>query len=814
MLNVRMNMAAAGAITEGGGGDEIFSSWYLPSIGELRLMYSELHQNELGGFSISGYGVYLSSNEVNATQCLVKAFGIEMPGVEAPFAKDGEGFPFGLKVRACRSFISETVYAVGDIGPGGGCVFYKDGNDYIEAAIEDQSESHIWSTIADQLVFDSEIGNGEDVFDGLLNTEMIIAQVIEVPASLVTAAQQCLEYELNGKTDWYLPSQGECQLMGDNLIVDEIVYNDWYLPSLAELLECYANYNFSFGPLEYWSSNEDADPDYAIVVRVDIGSSYPVIKTNGNMYVKPVRAFTSITHEFNYGDTGPGGGFIFYKDGNNYKEFAPNSYSNQATWTEAITDCSAYETIGPLYAGFSLGTAYWTSNEVAEDGVYASPDSHAVSVQFLWHTNTVSFSTYEKNYDGLYVRPIRSFTSSSPSYNVGDLGPGNGIIFNVDGDDYLEVGPVDILANRWSGIIDSIIGTTGIEIGDGLNNTNAIVDQVWTKFSAAQRCLDLVSGGKDDWFMPSLGELGLVYDTFPKTEDWYVPSKDELNLIYTELVLYSLGAFSTFYTYWSSSETSYNGAWQQSFTDGSQDPRNKADTLFVIGIRSFTSVSPSYAVRDIGPSGGYIIYKDGNNYIEAGVGSQGIFVGTTKSWSSLPEDEVGTTSTAIGEGKNNTDEIIAAGDTSGAAYTIDAVSTPKLLYDLLWSNYHSSSEVNFETVSSFNMADGSHYDYVGKNYDTYGLRAIRSFASVSPSYTVGDIGPGGGWVFYKNGDDYLEICSTDISMYAKWGNILEEIGTTSTNVGEGLNNSNEIAAQEPEEVIVDSAAKLCHDYTV
>lgn len=67
----------------------------------------------------------------------------------------------------------------------------------------------------------------------------------------------------------------------------------------------------------------------------------------------------------------------------------------------------------------------------------------------------------------------------------------------------------DDLFSIW-GCSNQSIESTYSSIGTGGENTKNIVDNCNSK-SAAQTCLSLVSGGYDDWFLPSKDELTKVY---------------------------------------------------------------------------------------------------------------------------------------------------------------------------------------------------------------------------------------------------------------------------------------------------------------
>jgi hypothetical protein len=126
-------------------------------------------------------------------------------------------------------------------------------------------------------------------------------------------------------------------------------------------------------------------------------------------------------------------------------------------------------------------------------------------------------------------------TASPPTftYKVGDTGPGGGIIFFVDrydeyaGFTYLEVAPVGSHVERtWSsGFFDDITETSNFVdapnayrrgLGGGFQNTAEIVAVATsdsTSENAAKYCDSLTLGGQSDWYLPSISELKLAFET-------------------------------------------------------------------------------------------------------------------------------------------------------------------------------------------------------------------------------------------------------------------------------------------------------------
>lgn len=114
-------------------------------------------------------------------------------------------------------WLSTRDYAIGDIGPAGGIIFYvnknyaNDGWRYLEAAPRDQSAGAPWGSFRVPIsgAYGSVIGTGRQ------NT-------LDIKAGCKTpgiAADLCLSYSLNGFRDWFLPSDSELAEMYVNLKV-------------------------------------------------------------------------------------------------------------------------------------------------------------------------------------------------------------------------------------------------------------------------------------------------------------------------------------------------------------------------------------------------------------------------------------------------------------------------------------------------------------------------------------------------------------------------------------------------------------------
>jgi len=166
-----------------------------------------------------------------------------------------------------------TPYVLSDAGPAGGYIFYdkgsvSDGWRYLEAA----PQSTEW-TEKEWGKYETEVGvtaQGTDVGTGKANTMAIVAKLNEDPPDSDRAAQLCDALEVNGYSDWFLPSKGELDLMYTNL-------HDQTSP-VGGLDDVY-----------YWSSSEGS-ADHAWSKNFFFNSSLNGYKYNA-FWVRAIRAF-------------------------------------------------------------------------------------------------------------------------------------------------------------------------------------------------------------------------------------------------------------------------------------------------------------------------------------------------------------------------------------------------------------------------------------------------------------------------------------------------------------------------------------------
>ena len=232
-----------------------------------------------------------------------------------------------------------------------------------------------------------------------------------------------------------------------------------------------------------------------------------------------------------------------------------------------------------------------------------------------------------------------SATTSNPSCsaggantvcNIGDIGPGGGIVFHDAGKDeywgrYLEIAPQSCegvkLPWRPAGndktVYKDTNGQSAAElrvlakgIGMGKVNTRIVTLALGAGGYAAKYAEDLNCSGVDDWFLPSKDELDLAYNRLAQNR---VGGQNT-----------PVGGFNKGY-YWTSTDYNNKTAWSQYFMDGQQFDRVQtlsgnrlppANPFRVRPIRAFgtNNVVLSCAqggvckLGDIGPGGGKVFY--------------------------------------------------------------------------------------------------------------------------------------------------------------------------------------------------------------
>jgi hypothetical protein len=254
--------------------DVVYGDWFLPSKGELNQMY--VNKSVIGGFSAPSYW---SSSEYGAGTLWAQNFN---SGEQFWSYKDYSG-----GVRPVRAFAATLapacadggVCAVGDIGPGGGKVFYVQASGtfacgaalsstckYLEAAPTSGTAAwtdatYEWSGNTSEAI--GADAQGTAIGTGYRNTQAMVTQssTAERAGTIARAYRGP-----NNLSDWYLPSKNELnQLYIEKARIGGFL-TEWY-----------------------WSSSE-VDATEAWPQHFGNGLQYGYFKTP-LVYVRPVRAF-------------------------------------------------------------------------------------------------------------------------------------------------------------------------------------------------------------------------------------------------------------------------------------------------------------------------------------------------------------------------------------------------------------------------------------------------------------------------------------------------------------------------------------------
>lgn len=153
---------------------------------------------------------------------------------------------------------------------------------------------------------------------------------------------------------------------------------------------------------------------------------------------------------------------------------------------------------------------------------------------------------------------------------------------------------------------------------------NTVWDVIYGDHNAGRNMVQTFTDSDADLFDATYGSKTMSPQTLlgfrnygPKLtawDDWYLPSRTELPLMYDYLYLYNVGDFSPS-SYWSSTEVPEvplpkTKAYGWHFGLGLEGELLKVNSYRVRAMRMFTLPTNSYALRDEGPAGGLIFYKE------------------------------------------------------------------------------------------------------------------------------------------------------------------------------------------------------------
>ncbi|MDD4150082.1 MAG: hypothetical protein PHE33_08635 [Bacteroidales bacterium] len=209
----------------------------------------------------------------------------------------------------------------------------------------------------------------------------------------------------------------------------------------------------------------------------------------------------------------------------------------------------------------------------------AGIDAFVSNLSGLLNGTTYYARSYAVNAIGVSYSDELSFVT----LGIGDIGPGGGIIFYDDGvSGGMEVGLMDTEVIMQWGCATSSTGASSMIFGSGLENTLAIVN--------FHNNLDNYIDNPTQCDHDNDGSVAALYcyDFFQNNcDDWFLPSINELSLIYNNLYLNGFGQFSDYFHYLSSSEVDAYRARAIDFAVGSEMQDAKKSEFLVRPVRKF-----------------------------------------------------------------------------------------------------------------------------------------------------------------------------------------------------------------------------------
>jgi hypothetical protein len=538
------------------------------------------------------------------------------------------------------------VCTIGEIGPGGGRVFYVQSGTftqvgatagmcttnckYLEAAPTSGTNawadnSYLWSDVIDLSI----VTRGTAIGTGFSNTVAMVTQSATANrAGSITRAYR----GPNDVSDWYLASKDELNQLCR-----------WARGNSSSNDRCSGG-NINTGPgatgfkdgsdggdYYYWSSSEDTageDASWAqrfsrpLFSSIELGEQ-GIIQKSRSVYVRPIRAFAPATKvAITRASAGTERRTAFTIQPQITIQYANSDTATVSTSVVTATVSTGGTLVGTTTATASAGTA--TFSGLGVDGIVGEPYTITYTAEGLT-VATATVTLTGTTCDG-----------ASLTCQVGDTGPGGGKIFYVTPTTFTQLGATGFMcstackyleaapttgASAWTDIqrswatdvnsnrVTSVSGAVGTAIGSGYQNSKAIVAQSGnvTETSAAVAARGYTVGS---------------------LTDWYLPSQDELTQLWNNRV--TVGGFQNG-DYWSSSESAPESAEGRVDGPGWTGTFSKASSLYFRPIRAFGTAPTSISVFAIGGVTTPVIGTTPVNTVTASNGYTG-----TVTWSGSP----------------------------------------------------------------------------------------------------------------------------------------------------------------------------------
>ncbi len=652
-----------------------------------------------------------------------------------------------------------TGYQIGQIGPAGGWVFYKDGSTYYEAAPTDVSvlidgevsDTFVWGMEGEDAgSTESAIGKGET------NTAAIINSFTSFINENKTAWSN--NHSFNYDTDYPLGNHVPIQTYNEadpnkwdftDLYAARMCdiyevngYMDWFLPSSSKLVRIYDNLHGpdrlidgGFENATYWSSNQSNSSPYRIAHNYNFSAaSGSIVQKSLKHHVRPVRTFSAQESQF-AGGTGTSDYPYQVADWyhlNNVRSSLDAYYilvNDLDDHTSGFTrEGSGWDPIGDKENPFT-GVFEGNGRTIADLFINRTDEDYIGLFAYIGETGSVSHLTLVST-DIIGGDKVGSIVGKNEGTieicgNEGGSVTGTSRVGGIAGVN--NQGSIQACFN--TGTVDAV-GDYEIAGGITARNNDGIINECYN--SGAVTAAGVLSGYAGGIAQFNSGVISHSYNTGTITGN-----------IIAGIVDTSIG----------------NGdaaVIEFCYSIGELVSSNKAGIVFV---KEKTTLGYNYFLEG---SAGHGIFDDGDDVSEI-------------SWSPVGQAE------AKSEAEMKTQ----------AAY-------------VGWWPYGD------EVVWGINNVDPDDHN------DGYPFLLWQGYEHNYP-YEIGDNGLAGGLVFYIDEDDtfewtYLEAAPAgwhggETDPISKWSNLQENIGGTSRNIGSGASNTEKIISKEYSE----SAANMAYE---
>ncbi|MDP4818394.1 MAG: hypothetical protein NWR69_05220, partial [Flavobacteriales bacterium] len=376
--------------------------------------------------------------------------------------------------------------------------------------------------------------------------------------------------------------------------------NDW-IETLTNNISNNQGFTFSL-----WLKPESlaGNEDYLIQIGNDPGTRYFGFRVQGNGYPSRLACEFRAGGNYQFVSVSPNEnavvginnyymGTVTYDNQGNLKIYLNGQIVSETNLQTDLSGLNSLSSLGgtfdftsnPMKIGAALPSGYWFDGDLDDIGIWNRALTPAEITQLYTDQTSlveVPCTPFLGEDQTVCAGTSVILEAGQSSYSIGQTGPAGGIIFhtqqNANGvTQVFEAAPSDIGNVMW-GCAGFVMNQTSAAIGSGQQNTNAIISACGNS-TAAALCANYTLNGADDWYLPSINELGLVFQN---------------------LWANGMGNFNAPNgQYWSSTENSSAGSMIVSI-EGALPPNyavtedNKSFTDYIRPCRSFTVANNTY----------------------------------------------------------------------------------------------------------------------------------------------------------------------------------------------------------------------------